>query len=136
MVAQLELAVSVLYGNQIGATGLTSLRATFLSSNGAAVGKIFEDHFVKHFEKNKLTEKQLESLNAFLEIERNDLINGMSITINQKLLINKDFIDTFLQVFSLVIIFACSKNFQFLIDNRNYEYFLGKYLLAILIKRL
>ncbi|KAF0387348.1 hypothetical protein F8M41_011248 [Gigaspora margarita] len=117
-------------------TGLTSLsfRTTFLSSIGAVVGKIFEDHFIKHFKENRLTENQLESLNAFLEIERNNLINRVSITINQKLLTNKDFIDTFLQVFLLAVIFASSKNYQFLIDNRDYKYFLGKYLLAILIK--
>ncbi|KAF0354766.1 hypothetical protein F8M41_014965 [Gigaspora margarita] len=84
--------------------------------------------------KNRLTENQLESLNAFLEIERNDLINRVSITINQKLLTNKDFIDTFLQVFLLADIFASSKNYQFLIDNRDYEYYLEKYLLAIWIK--
>ncbi|CAG8696568.1 19773_t:CDS:2, partial [Dentiscutata erythropus] len=101
----------------------------------SAAGAIFGVQIAKHFENedNKLTETKLVLLNEFLEIERNNLINGLSITINQKLLTNKEFIDTFLQVFSICIIFTRSKNYQFLIDNKDYEYFLGRYLSVMLI---
>ncbi|CAG8780936.1 35854_t:CDS:1 [Gigaspora margarita] len=118
----------------IGVVGLGSSGTTLLGSIGATTGAIFGEQLLKHIKDNKLTEANLALLNEFLEIEKNDVINGISINIHQKLLTNKDFIDTFLQVFSLTIIFASSKNYQFFINNRDYEYFLGRYLLAMLIK--